>query len=62
MIKHNLNLALLNIKIWKYQYIKKQLIKNPNISKEELNNKIKKAKHQKFKDNNDILELLINDQ
>ena len=60
-IKDNLNLAILNIKIWKHQYIKKQLIKNPDISKEELNDKIKKAKYQKFKNNNEILQLLKRD-
>ena len=52
----NLKLSLLEIKLWKNIYIKKQLAKNPNISREELSIKIKNAKRSKFKDDYLIFE------
>jgi len=54
-LKENLILGLLDIKYWKKKYRAKQIKKNPNISIEELDKKIKNAKriyfnrhHKKF--------------
>lgn len=48
-LEENMTLALIDINHWKIKYIKKQLKKYPNISKEELTKKIKNAKVSYFK-------------
>ena len=51
----NLKISLIEIKIWKRHYITKQLEKNPNITREELSKKIKKAKIKKYRDAHDYV-------
>ena len=46
----NCNALLYEIIVWKGEFIKKQKLKNPNITKDELIKEIKKAKCRKFKD------------
>jgi len=47
-LKENLILGSLDIKYWKKRYINKQKKKNPNISIEELDKKIRNAKRSYF--------------
>jgi len=46
----NSGALLIEIFVWRQQYIAKQRCKNPEISDTELINKIKNAKYRKFKD------------
>ena len=47
----NLKLGSIEIKLWKKEFIRKQRERNPLISMDELDKRIKNAKIKKFKDN-----------
>jgi uncharacterized protein YneF (UPF0154 family) len=55
--KVNCVLVLMEINLWIQNYAEKQLKKNPNITREELFKKMRKARIQKFKNKFDYLVL-----